>query len=239
MGKQKKTLNLSVALHNARSAKVDVSIRPFAPAVSPSNSNASLNSFVTADEHDNAIAADLETNAGTEATILSDQPPQCPSRAHIENGRSDSTVPFTQMFLAPGIRLASSHFTADFSTVATNLSPHPRPSRPVVNDVHPALLDPGKERTLPSVSPQLVRDQMTAQVRVVSDQAQSEYGTALIYQKARGKSPLPGIARPSGLQPASVSGISVATMTTVDAQMPTYHSSGMFILSNSFTTELY
>lgn len=236
MGKQKKTLNLSVALHNAMSATFDVSICPFTPAVSPSSSNASFNSFVTADEHGNAIAADLETNAGTEATNPSDQPPQCPSMAHIENGRSDSTVPFTQMFLAPGDRLASSHFTADSSTVATSLSTHPRPSR-VVNDVHPALLDPGKERTLPSVSPQL--DQMTAQVRVVSDQAQSEYGTALVYQNVRGKSPLPGISRPSGLQPASVSGISITTRTTVDAQMSTYLSPGMFILSDSFTTELY
>lgn len=236
MGKQKKTLNLSVALHNAKSAKFDVSICPFAPAVSPSSFNASFNSFVTTDEHGNAIAADLETNAGTEATNPSDQPPQCPSMAHIENDRSDSTVPFTQMFLAPGNRLASSHFTADSSTVATSLSTHPRPSR-VVNDEHPALLDPGKERTLPSVSPQL--DQMTAQVRVVSDQAQSEYGNALIYQNVRGKSPLPGISRPSGLQPASVSGISITTRTTVDAQMSTYLSPGMFILSDSFTTELY
>lgn len=231
-GKEKKTLDLTVALQEAKSAKFDVSIRPLAPVVSPSRSNASSNSFVTANEDDSAIAADSETITGTASEIPSDQPPQ-----------SLSGLPTLSV---PGNKVISSHVTVDPST-ATSLCSPAIPAEPVVNGTLPALdlvALPSLERATPYIPPQLVRTQKTGAQSstyspAVPGHAQSEYGSALIYQNTHGKSPIPGTSRPSGLQPESVSGIAVATMTTAESHLPTYNSSGMFDLSTPFTIVPY
>lgn len=230
-GKQNRTLDLTAALHKAKGAKSDVAIRPLAPVVSPSHSDASFTSFFTAYEDKGVEAKNSETSKGTAAAAVpSDQPPQ--------------PFPRPQTSSAPEDRVVSDHLTVDLSTVAASQSLPACLAEPVVAGMHPAFdfaAIPVHERATPHISLQLVRDQKkgtqsTTIFPAASDHAQSEYGTALIHRNARGENPITGTPRSAGLQPGNMSRPAVATMTTVDAY-PTSHRqlAGMFDLSIPFT----